>query len=162
MARKLTTQQDKFAVEIAKGETQAGAYRVAYPTSLKWPDSTVYSKASTLAKDGKVRARIKQILEPAMRRLDVSIDRILEERARLALFDIGELALADCKTVADIAKLPEHIRQAVSGWKWDKEGRFTLLIADKNPHLTAMEKHLGMYTEDDRGGGVLNIQINLG
>ena len=41
---------EKFAQELSLGTTQRKAYRVAFPSSLKWKDETVDSKASALAK----------------------------------------------------------------------------------------------------------------
>lgn len=54
---------EKFAQELALGTTQRKAYRVAFPSSLKWKDETVDSKASALAKDDKVLARLKELQE---------------------------------------------------------------------------------------------------
>lgn len=54
---------EKFAQELALGTTQRKAYRVAFPNSLKWKDETVDSKASALAKDDKVLARLKELQE---------------------------------------------------------------------------------------------------
>lgn len=46
MTTKLTAKQDKFAYNMAQGMTQRVAYRIAYPKSSKWKDSTVDSRAS--------------------------------------------------------------------------------------------------------------------
>ena len=54
---------EKFAQELALGTTQRKAYRVAFPSSLKWKDETVDSKASALAKNDKVLARLKELQE---------------------------------------------------------------------------------------------------
>lgn len=54
---------EKFAQELALGTTQRKAYRVAFPSSLKWKDETVDSKASALAKSDKVLARLKELQE---------------------------------------------------------------------------------------------------
>lgn len=92
-----------------------------------------------------IAARHKQLLDS----LKISTERTLRERARGAYYDIGELAKASIKEPADIAKLPEDIRQAITGWKWDKDGNLELRFADKHPHLTALEKHQGLYKADN-------------
>jgi phage terminase small subunit len=54
----LTHQQEVFAKAVAIGKSLADAYREAYPTSRKWKESSLHPKASTLADDGKVMARV--------------------------------------------------------------------------------------------------------
>ena len=57
---KLTAKQEAFAQAIADGLGQADAYRVAYDAE-GMKDSTVYSKASILMSDGKIRARVDKL-----------------------------------------------------------------------------------------------------
>lgn len=54
---------ERFAQELAQGISQRKAYRAAFPASERWKDETVDSKASNLAKDGKVSARVKELQE---------------------------------------------------------------------------------------------------
>jgi phage terminase small subunit len=54
---------EKFAQELVQGTSQRKAYRVAFPKSVKWKDETVDSKASVLAKNDKVLARVKELQE---------------------------------------------------------------------------------------------------
>lgn len=159
---KLSRQQELFAQGIAKGKTQSDAYREAYPTCVSWPDKTVWSKASTLANDGRVAGRVAELQAPAMKKLDTSIERIILERARLATYDIGDIAGHRLTCPADIATLPADVRQAITGWKWDKEGNFIVTMADKNAHLGALEKINGMYRDDDTKANPLSIHIHLG
>ena len=56
----LTPKQEAFAQAIADGMTQANAYRTAYDAS-RMKDATIYSKASILMEDGKVRARLDEL-----------------------------------------------------------------------------------------------------
>ena len=53
--------QEKFAQCLANGMSQRKAYRAAYPNSEKWKDATVDSKASVLAKNGKVLERVLEL-----------------------------------------------------------------------------------------------------
>lgn len=71
--KSLTYQQEKFAVALAGGATQSDAYRQAYPTSLKWPDAVVWSKASEMARHRLVVERVKEIREPAAVRVQDEI-----------------------------------------------------------------------------------------
>lgn len=60
----LTPKQEKFAQAVASGMTQADAYRHAY-SAENMADSTIWSRASELAADGKVSGRIKALQEAA-------------------------------------------------------------------------------------------------
>lgn len=61
MAALENARHEKFAQELAKGISQRKAYRVAFPRSEKWKDETVDSKASALAKNDKVLARVEEL-----------------------------------------------------------------------------------------------------
>ena len=58
----LTPKQELFVQNIIQGMSQADAYRSAYDAS-KMTDKTVHEKASLLAGQDKVRARIKELRE---------------------------------------------------------------------------------------------------
>lgn len=60
----LTAKQEEFAKGIAEGMTQADAYRSAYNTS-RMTDKSIWEKASALAKDVKVTARVKELRDMA-------------------------------------------------------------------------------------------------
>ncbi|MFB5068298.1 MAG: terminase small subunit [Aerococcus sanguinicola] len=61
---KLTAKQEKFVHSLAiAGLSQRKAYRLAYPSSEKWKDEVVDSKASNLLKNGKVLARYRELLQ---------------------------------------------------------------------------------------------------
>ena len=61
MAELTNARHEKFAQGIAQGISQRKAYRAAFPKSENWKDETVDSKASLLAKNEKVLARIKEL-----------------------------------------------------------------------------------------------------
>ena len=56
----LTAKQEAFAQSIADGLSQSDAYRASYAAS-RMADKTVWEKASALAADGKVSARIAEL-----------------------------------------------------------------------------------------------------
>jgi len=64
--RNLTSKQRKFALELAKGNTKAGAYRAAYNVTSK---STMSSEPYRLAEDPKVSREV-QAMEAAMRAME--------------------------------------------------------------------------------------------
>jgi phage terminase small subunit len=54
----LSKKQEHFCQEYVKDSNATRSYKIAYPTSLKWKDSAVWSQASRLLKNSKVSARI--------------------------------------------------------------------------------------------------------
>ena len=83
----LTAKQEKFAQAIALEEmNQADAYRSAYDTS-RMSDKTVWEKASKLAADSKVRARITELREETVTPKVMSA-----QKRREKLTDIAENA----------------------------------------------------------------------
>jgi hypothetical protein len=57
----LTPKQEAFAQGLASGLSQSAAYRVAYPKAQSWKDATVWRKASLMAGNGDVQARVDQL-----------------------------------------------------------------------------------------------------
>lgn len=56
----LTQKQEQFCQNIVKGMSQSDAYRAAYP-GTKMSDKSIWEKSSTLSKNVKVEARIKEL-----------------------------------------------------------------------------------------------------
>ncbi len=54
-----------FAEAIHRGESQISAYHEMHPSSKKWLDTTVYSKASSWAKVGKVVDKVAELQKGA-------------------------------------------------------------------------------------------------
>lgn len=77
----LTPQMEDFAQCLSTGMSQADAYRRAYPGSLKWKDSQVYSKASTLAGHVKVMERVKELRAPVVAKVQYDIEAAMREAA---------------------------------------------------------------------------------
>ena len=75
----LTPRQEKFAQEYVLTGNAAEAYRVAYPKSLKWKDSAVYSQSSILAAHSEVAIRVKDLRDQSAKRNEITIDSIMAE-----------------------------------------------------------------------------------
>lgn len=79
----LTPKREVFALGLARGLSQSAAYREAFPSSHTWADSTIWSKASTLAKDGKVSERVAELLSKAAAANEVTLASHVAELASL-------------------------------------------------------------------------------
>lgn len=73
----LTAKQEQFAQNIIQGMSQADAYRAAY-NAAKMADKTVHEKASLLAGQDKVRARLKELREQLASEAIMSAQKRLE------------------------------------------------------------------------------------
>jgi phage terminase small subunit len=87
----LTPQQEAFAAGLAAGMTQAEAYRKAYPAAVRWKDDSVWPKASALAANGKVQARVQTLMAIAASDSEVTIDWVVKQYRALVLADAREL-----------------------------------------------------------------------
>lgn len=75
----LTFSQEKFAQGVVRGLTQSDAYREAYPSSLQWKDDSVHNKASALARDARVVARVALLRAPIVARMQYGVEQAMEE-----------------------------------------------------------------------------------
>lgn len=60
---KLTNRQEIFAQAIATGMSQSEAYHLVFPSSNNWKPESVHNKASELAGNGEVLARVENLKE---------------------------------------------------------------------------------------------------
>ena len=152
----LTPKQEVFAAELAKGQSQAAAYRIAYPASQAWKDKSVWSSASTLASDPKVSQRVAELCKAAAFALGADIERVFKEAARIALFDPRKMFDDDGKPL-HISQLDDDTAAAIAGLeivtKGNREMGFgevlKVKIADKNAAIEKLFKFHGMYTKDN-------------
>lgn len=87
MAKKLTQKQENFCVAYVETGNQSEAYRRSYNAENMKPE-TVWSRASTLLKDGKVLARVNELRAQHVKRHEVTVDSLvaeLEEARQVAL-----------------------------------------------------------------------------
>lgn len=58
---KLTKAQEVFVNEVVSGKSQREAYKIAYPHSKKWKDSSIDTSASRLLNSAKVAPRYQEL-----------------------------------------------------------------------------------------------------
>ena len=110
--KELTKKQEEFAQEIVKGSTQADAYRTAYDAgSMK--DETIWSNASRLIDNSKVKARIQELRQPSIDKVQLTLESHLTD-----LLKLRNMAAKDEKWSAAIQA--ETIRGKAAGLHIDK------------------------------------------
>ena len=144
----LTPQQEKFAQEVVKGVNLAEAYRVAYPKSRKWADSTLWPHASKLMANDKVSTRVKALAQKVEEVFTVDTAKLLRESCRIAFSDVSKIMHEDGRV-----KLPHELdpdtRAAIASFKIDEYGRIEYKFWDKNTALTNGAKIVGLFKEDN-------------
>lgn len=110
--KELTPKQEDFAQQIVKGSTQADAYRTAYSAS-SMKDETIWSNASRLIDNSKVKARIKELRKPAVDKVNLTLESHLTD-----LLKLRNMAAKDEKWSAAIQA--ETVRGKAAGLHIDK------------------------------------------
>lgn len=123
-------------------------------------EKTAYQAGSRLLKDVRVLALIEQRRAALRSKMEITTERVLKERARLAFFDPRKLFDATGRPIP-IHELDDDTAAALAGLdvleEFEGTGKdrkfigFTkkYKLADKGASLTALEKHLGMYEKDN-------------
>jgi phage terminase small subunit len=112
------------------------------------------AQACQLMKRPIVQAAIAAGLVEQQARLDVmaeknnllkcKADDVVLEMVRMAMFDPGDLV--HVKTLDDIKELPEDVRRAITGWKWDRDGRLVLQLG-KEKAIEMLGRHHGLFND---------------
>lgn len=154
MAKKdeLTPQQEKFALGVASGKSQAESYREAYPGSKKWTENALYVKASKLMAEDKVRLRVSSLRQKVEEKTLVSAARVITEISRIAFFDIRKLVDANGRPKA-LNELDDDTAAGIAGIEVVSFGNeesgigdvLKFKISDKNSGLDKLCRHLGLY-----------------
>lgn len=160
----LTPQREAFAAALAQGMTQAAAYRIAYPKSLKWKDETVWRKASLMAAKGEVQARVTELVHKAADANEVTIERVVKEFARLA-FSSPRAMFNEDGSPKKITDLTDDEAAAVAGFEVVSVGNAILgegqvvkvKLADKRAALADLGRHLKMFVDRVEVSGQIGI-----
>ncbi len=146
-------QHEIFAQEVARGAKQTEAARAAGYKSVK-------QNAHRLSVHEGISARVKEIQTTLIRKiekkLDVSLDRLVHEFARMGFSDVTDVVkVRNGKMyIEDTDNLPPDVTAAISSLKQTKDG-VEVRFHPKAPALDALAKHIGMYKEN------INVSVTL-
>lgn len=145
----LTPKQEKFAQGLGSGLSQSEAYRQAYPSSLKWKEQTLWTRASEMAKHRKVVSRVTTLREKASEIAVLTASRIVEEIQKIAFSNIQGITKPD-----GTLKLPHELdpatAAAIASFEIDQYGGVKYKFWDKNASLEKLAKHKGIYEIDNK------------
>ena len=107
-------------------------------------ERSAHTQGCMLFKHPEVQALIAQHQSKVISELDITVERILKERARLAFFNARKL-FDDKGRIKRVDELDEDTAAAIAGLEVDENGYLKKLrLADKNASLTALEKFKGL------------------
>ena len=137
---------------LSNGGNKSAAYRIGYPSSLKWKENVVAVRANELFKRGNVMVRLAEL----QNRLDIenkySLERILTEFGEIAfanIIDIFDYNNATGKLMLvggakKLSELPREITACISSLKQNKDGIEVKLYCRDNA-LSQIAKMKGHY-----------------
>jgi hypothetical protein len=131
---------EKFAQELALGTTQRKAYRVAFPNSLKWKDETVDSKASALAKNDKVLARLKELQEETAKATILTAQERLEFLSGIVTDINKEKIIVETENGEKIFEKPANLVEKMKA--------IDLMNKMQGEYVTKVEGSIGVKLED--------------
>lgn len=162
--RRLTQKQEAFCLAYIETGNASAAYRRAYPVSKKWKDQAVHVNASKMLADAKVSLRISDLRAAVASETIVSEARVIEEAARIGLFDPGSL-FDESGALLPIKKMPPEVRAAIASIEVDelKASDGTVIsrvkkikLWDKNSALEKIMRHLGSFEKDNKQKSALD------
>lgn len=109
----LTEKQADFARQVVRLGDASRAYRAVYDAQ-KMSASAVWNEARRLLDNPQITLKIAELAEIADHKLEVSIERIAKETARIAFFDPREL-FDEAGNPIPLNLLPEDVARALAG-----------------------------------------------
>lgn len=121
--RPLTDKRELFCQLIFKGAEQGVAYMEAYPGSKRWKPESVQQVASRLRAVPEVDQRIMELRGERAEANGITVDRVLQEYAKLAFTDLPGIVKFDGARmmVEDFEKLTPAQRSCIQSFKVKNE-----------------------------------------
>lgn len=156
----------RFAKEyVSNGFNATEAYLSVYPGATR---KSAYTAGTMLLNRPLVKKIIKDAQDKAMSKLEVTTERIMQELARIALVDIGDLLNED-GGLRKISDIPEDARRALAGLEivelYEKADGEKLSVGDikkiklegKTRALELLGKCHGMFTDNVNLSGSVSL-----
>ncbi len=141
---------ERFAQNKAKGKSTGPAYTAA---GYKATGHSAEVAGSRLLRNVEVKNRIAELMAPAVKETQATVERVLREMTRLAFYDMtavlevhdGEIMMRDPNT------LPEDLRLAIVGIKpvetSDGTMKYECRFSDKQKALDSLARYLQMFKD---------------
>lgn len=168
---KLTSAQDHFARLVVEGKTQAEAYRIAYPRSLKWSDASVWQVASRTMANVKVSSRVDALRRQLAARSILTAEKVLAEIGKIAFSDVRKI-FGPSGELVRISDLSDEAASCIAGCDLVTVSKgegiveyvAKIKLADKLKALELAGKHLGLFRDngqDDDAPLPVKVEITV-
>lgn len=136
---------ERFAQELAKGKTADEAYETAGFKANR-------GNATRLKANESIESRVRELLEGAAERAEITVARVLEELAKVGFANAGDyfawgpygITVKDQDTLTPEQQAAvAEVSQTIS----DKGGTIRVKLHDKLGALEKIGKHLGMFVD---------------
>jgi phage terminase small subunit len=141
MTALINHRHELFAQGLVEGKTADQAY-----TDAGYKPGR--NNAARLRANENIQARIKELQKQGLKRHDITVDRVLEEYAKIGFCDIRK-AFDDEGNFLKPGDLDTFTAGAVASIKKLPNGDVEFRLADKKGALDSMGKHLNMFKEDN-------------
>lgn len=153
----LTDIEERFALEYIKDQNGLRAYKAIKPHVT---DKTAGTEAHKLLKKPETQAFIAERTKTIAARMELSVERTMQEIARLAYFDPRKLFDAEGRPLS-LNQLDDDTAAAIAGVEVVTVGNADmgfgevrkLKVADKNAALEKAAKILGLFQKDNEQAG---------
>lgn len=157
MAGKLTIKQEKYVQGLFAGLSQREAYKQAYNCE-NMTDKTIDEAACKLSNNPKIVTRLKELTDELKNRNIITIERVMQEYAKLGFFDPRNLFRPD-GSPKEITELDDETAAALAGLDvqevyegYGEDRKFVgytkkYKLTDKKAALDSIAKCLGMFVD---------------
>jgi phage terminase small subunit len=157
MADKLTVKQEKYVQGLFAGLSQREAYKQAYNCE-NMTDKTIDEAACKLSNNSKIATRLKELTDELKNRNIITIERVMQEYAKLGFFDPRNLFRPD-GSPKEITELDDETAAALAGLDvqevyegYGEDRKFVgytkkYKLTDKKAALDSIAKCLGMFID---------------
>lgn len=147
----LTPKQEAFCLAYIETGSASAAYRRAYDTS-GMKDAVVHVKASELLANGKIAVRLQAIQESHRKRHEVTVDRLVDELAKIAFANAGDYFAwgpngVTVKSSDELTVEQRSVVCEVSQTITKDGGTVRVKLGDKQAAIEKLAKHLGMFID---------------
>lgn len=153
MSKPVKASSSKAALELrcklfAEAYLANGGNKTQAAIAAGCPTRSAHTQGQTLFKHHKVQELIEERTSKTLTDLQITTERILKERARMAFYNPKKLRGPDGRPLA-IHELDDDTAAAIAGIEMDEFGAVKKIrMADKNASLTALERYKGMAGAD--------------
>ena len=113
MSDKLTVKQEKYVQGLFAGLSQREAYKQAYDAG-RMTDKQIDEEACKLAANPKIAQRLKELTDELKNRNMITVERVMQEYAKLGFFDPRNLFRPD-GSPKEISELDDETAAALAG-----------------------------------------------